>query len=370
MLATSKSSNGIAAASGADGGAPKGSHEAGLARRLIPRAPTAEEWMIGALFTLTLIASPLTGSARLAPKLVLGTAAGAVWMLIRIRRPASPKAPTTFAAPPVACVGVLAATLLAFAPTLAWLWTEYTDSIWRNPHGLFVILLMGLAIRSKLRRDRTPGAAGPEASPWGFVFLGAAALLLVVDTGVRSKILSVLALGLALPGLSLLLLGGRRTRLIAVPLAFAAFLLPFPERIGDPLGIARTTAEGTAWLLGVLDLPVLHYGTLFLVGNTPFEISQNCSGLTAVYGTFGFALLLACVTRSPWRRAALLLIPLPATIATNTLRCAFLLGSSMSLGTGLTESPLHGLSGIAVYVFVIAALWLTSDRERLREALA
>ena len=46
--------------------------------------------------------------------------------------------------------------------------------------------------------------------------------------GIRSELMSAVGLVLILPGLSLLLLGARRTRLSALPLLIAAMMLPIP----------------------------------------------------------------------------------------------------------------------------------------------
>jgi hypothetical protein len=156
----------------------------------------------------------------------------------------------TLARPAVSCLVLAGVVLLAFATTLFWLYAQYTNNIWQNPHSLFVPLFMVLLARGALRR--APRDPEPSASARGGALIALAALLLALDSWMKSQILSVLALVIALPGLSLILLGA----------------------------------------------PMIRHGTLFLLGEPPFEISQNCSGLTAVYETLGFAIMLLGPTRS------------------------------------------------------------------------
>ena len=94
---------------------------------------------------------------------------------------------------------------LAFAPTFAWLLGRWTDSIFRNGHGIFVPFLMAYLAMDQLKQDRDPQ---PHASAAGFAFLGASFVLLALDAAIKTELLSAFALVLALPGLSLLLFGG------------------------------------------------------------------------------------------------------------------------------------------------------------------
>ena len=345
-------------------GTPVDAASARALRRLRPptRRDVGFAALVGCLFSL----SPLTGSARLLPSLGLGVLAGAAVLVARLRRPPV-LAARTLAAPPVSALAMLAAAALLFAPILAWLYGEYTYSIWRNGHGLFVPFFMVLLARSALRRD---ASTQEESSAWGFAFLLPSLALLVVDAGVRSHYLSAIALVLALPGLSLLLLGARRTRLLALPLALGIFLIPAPPSWEHTLGLSNFTAIAAEPILTALELPVMRHQTLLRMPIGELSVGQNCSGWSALQAGFALAALLAATARSRVRGALLLLAVYPLVLAFNTLRAVFLVLLTLRYGGDVLHLPIHGLSGISVFAGTLLALWLFADRKALHEALS
>lgn len=335
------------------------------------RRPTRADLSFAALVGVLFALSPLTGRTRVLPSLVLGAAAAGVVLLGRIRRD-RPTAlgPTraTLARPSLAVAGLLILTAILFAPTLAWLFEAFTESVWRNGHGLFVPLFMVLLARSALRRDAD---AAEESSAWGFAWLVPALALVVADAGVGSLYLSVLGLVIALPGLSLLLLGARRTRALALPLALGVFLVPLPTLLEDTVGLRTLTAAIAKPILAAVDAPVVWHQTQARLPNHGFSVSENCSGFAALTASFAFAALLAATARSRVRGALLLLSVYPAVAFLNGARAAVLILLSMRFGEHImTTTPLHGLSGIAVFIVVLGGLWLCADRASFRQAIA
>src|SRR5262245_39185811 len=331
------------------------------------RGDLAFSALVGALFAV----SPMTGSARLAPSLALGAIAGGAVLVARMRRPRvadAARARFTFARPSPLAAAVLVVAALAFAPTLDWLVAEYTDAIWHNGYGVFVPFFMILLARHALRRDTS---AEEESSAWGFALLGPGVALAVLDAGIRSHYLSVIGLVLALPGLSLLLLGARRTRMIAVPLALGIFLVPPPTSLEQWVGLAEGTVALARPLLVPLDLPITWKQTqVILSAGYIISISQNCSGASALYAGIAFATMAAATARHRVRRWLPLLVVYPIVLVANALRCVTLILLCLYLGRDILHTPIHGLSGIAVYAAVLVSLCLCADRKSLREALS
>ena len=333
-----------------------------------------------ALVALLLAVSPATGSARWWLSALLGIAGGAVVLAVRIWRrrrevdlPAPARNPSSAGAtsgirPDLLAVAALLAVAVAFAPTLAWLFAEYTDAVWRNVHGVFVPLFVFLLARSALRRD--PAPSRPDALPWGLLLLAAGLGVAVLDAGVRSHHLAAVGLLVCVPGASLAFLGAGRTRLLAAPLALCAFALPVPAALEDPLGLTRLTTSLADPVVDALGVPALRHGTLFLTRNGSLNVSQNCSGLATLHAAAALSFVLAYTARGLPRRILIPLLVYPLTALANAVRLVGLVVMTDRTGMGFLHTPLHGLSGLLVLWFVLACLWLCADHRALREALS
>lgn len=318
--------------------------------------------LLGAVFA----ASPLSGAIDAHPRvsLVAGiVAAVGIFTIRRLRgrqaaqrHAAEPPLFQTKTAGPLVWV-LLAGSLVTFLPTLVWLFWEYTDAIWRNAHGIFVPIVMAVLARSRLRRDE---CRAEESSPWGIPLLVGGGLLAAIDSGARSDYLSALGLVIALPGLSLLLLGARRTRAIAFPLALGLFLIPIPPRLPEPLFLHTATAALVEPLLEALGTPTPRHQTAFLLPVGSFGISANCSGIATLYASVFLAVILAQSHSWP-RRAALLLSTWPITVGVNAVRTTFLIALCNRYGLEVLNSPIHGLTGIGTLWAVLILVFALAD---------
>jgi exosortase len=255
---------------------------------------------------------------------------------------------------------VLALGLLA-APTLVFLWEKWTRSIWLNGHGLFVPLLAGFLGYLALRREPTKTE---EPSAWGFALLVPALLLMAVDSAIKTELLAAFALLLCLPGLSLLLLGPRRTRALIFPFFLSFFMLPIPSAFLHivHLKLRLLTSIGTEHAIRLVGIPVFAEGTTIYMPHGTFRVVEECSGFAALYAGITIALVLAYLSESPRRRVLLLLLPFPLAMAGNVLRVALLGVLAESFGYGILDTPVHVLSGYFAFVLTLAALFLFAER--------
>ena len=254
---------------------------------------------------------------------------------------------------------------LAFAPTLVWFVERWTDGIFRNGHGIFMPLIVGYFAWEYLKQDPDPE---PRASGVGWLFLVAALGLLVLDSAIHSQLLAGAAFVLSLPGIALLLLGAKRTRGIAFPLLIAVFMLPIPAGALSRLYmVLRTmTAIVSSHLVPLFGVPVDRDGTLLRLPRSVVEVADNCSGFATLYAAILAAIVLAHMTRPPWRRAAVLLAAVPLALVCNFLRVTVLVLLVQGYGPQILDTQIHPLSGMALFVLVIGALLLIAGRDALR----
>jgi len=183
------------------------------------------------------------------------------------------------------------------APIMLNMGRKWTRSIWDNGHGLFVPFLVTFLAYAALRREPVKDE---EPSRWGYVILVPALLLIALDGVIKTQHLRAFGLLLCLPGLSLLLLGRRRTRAIRFPLGLAFFMLPLPPPLLTPLHLRLQliTAAGTEWLLHQLRLPVFAESTFLHLPHGILEVVAQCSGFSALYAAITIALVLAYLSHS------------------------------------------------------------------------
>jgi len=261
----------------------------------------------------------------------------------------------------------LAPFALAFAPTLSWLISRWTESVYRNGHGIFVPFLIGYLAWDQLKQDRDPQ---PRSSSLGLVFLGAAAAILILDSAIKTQLLSALALVLALPGLSLVFLGAKRTRSIVLPLAIGVFMLPIPVGAISALVMALRllTATVVAGVLPYLGIAVDRTGTTLAIPGQLVEVADNCSGYATLYAAILTAIILAHLSRNNTRRVLVVAAAVPLALVCNFARVAFLTILVRFYGGEILDTWIHPGSGMFLFVFVIGALIWLAGRDALRGA--
>lgn len=255
-----------------------------------------------------------------------------------------------------------------FAPTFVFLYDKWTGNIWENGHGLFMPFLMAYLAANALRAD--PHPERPEGSLWGLALVVPALLAASADFALRTAYLAAVGFVFLLPGLSLLLLGIRRTRMLAMPLLLGVFMIPIPNMMGAHLFLRSWTAQLVEPMIRFVGIPVLREDTLLVLPKETFLVADACSGFSTLYAAVGLSLILARYARSNWRRLALLVAAWPLALLCNTLRVFLLVVAAHWFGSDLLDTAFHGASGVATFWLVLLVLFMVSDRDNLREALA
>ena len=324
-----------------------------------------------------MVAGTVLGLSPLVPQhwlgsLVAGVATGSLVFVVALRRSADWADPGVEARPafsvPVASAIGLALWAALFAPTWYWLYQQWTGSLWSNQHGIFVPFAVAYLAHQTLRDD--PDGEREESSPWGYVWLVLGAIAALLDAGVQSGYLGTVGLLVSLPGVSLLMLGRRRTRALAVPFAIALLMLPFPRTLATEMQLREVTAIGAEWILHSFGVTALREATVLHLPGRTFVVSDACSGFSTLYAGVAVAFIMAAASSSHSRRLALVAAaPLLAVVA-NTIRVLLLIVLTQRFGTWVIDSWFHPATGVATFLIVISGLWLVGGRFAPRASLA
>ncbi len=261
----------------------------------------------------------------------------------------------------------LALFVLAFAPTVAWLCYRWTLGIWYTGHAGLVPAIVAYLAYQELRK---PPFHQPTGSAWGFVLLVPSTLLLVFDSAMGTQLLAAIALVLALPGLSLLLLGTAWTKRLVFPLLIAWFMLPIPADFLTPINLVlrHVSAWAAAYLVPLFGIPVYAEGTLLQIPGTSVLVADACSGFSTLYAALMTALILAHWSSSTSKKMLLFLSAPLLTLLCNSARVTILVLLIDRYGSELLKTPIHETTGVVTFVAVLAALFALAGRRALRGA--
>ena len=263
---------------------------------------------------------------------------------------------------------VAAELLILFAPVMQWLYGRWTMSVWHHAHGLLIPPVVAWFCYDELRRFKGQPVTG---SAWGFAFLVPALALHAIDTTMHTQLLAAVALVLALPGLSLLLLGVPRTRAILFPLAFTAFALPIPLSMTESLHLAlrQVATKGVTTLLPLLNVPFHSEATTIYLTRGTVQIADACSGFSTLYAALAVACLLAYSARN-WKQSAVTLVAaVPIAIGANILRVLLLVALVAFSGEAVLDTWIHPASGMMTFAIALPALfWIARTREETKGA--
>lgn len=271
------------------------------------------------------------------------------------------------ALPPLSLCLALVLFLLLFLPTLQWLLAVSMASVWTNGHGLFTPFIMGyFALRTLRRFD----GEEPESSAWGFLFLGLGVALMLLDLVPNTFYMAALGGILCLPGLSLLFFGVRRTRALTLPLALGFFLIPIPYVVGSHLYLQLISAAGTEPLLRLFGYPVVRQGTLLMLPTFTIEVTDACSGFSALYAAIFVGVILVAYSASPLRKIGMALAVVPVAMISNAIRVFSLVVLVDLTGVTVLESTLHPATGAVSFWVVILTLFMIAGRKTIRAVFA
>lgn len=250
---------------------------------------------------------------------------------------------------------------VAFAPSVAWLIERWTMNIYYNGHGIFVPFVVAYLVRENLQRDPI---TQPESSGWGFLFMAAGLGMLAADVGIQTDLLGAAGLVVCLPGLSLLLLGARRTRALAFPLLLCLFMLPVPAGAVSQvhLVLRQISAVGSHLVVSAYGIPILKEGTTLYLPHAAVEVADACSGVSTLYASLLLGMVLSYLTNSVPKRVALMIAAVVLAVLCNSIRVAGLVLIVHYWGVDLLDTALHELTGIAVFVVVLVALFAIAGR--------
>jgi exosortase A len=158
-------------------------------------------------------------------------------------------------------------------------------------------------------------------------------------------------------------LGTAALRLLAFPLAFLFFAVPFGEFLMPTL-IDRT-ADVTIWALRLTGVPVYREGNFFTIPTGRWSVVEACSGLRYLIASLMVGCLFAYLSyRTLRRRAIFVACAIAVPIVANWIRAYMIVMLGHLSGNRLAVGADHLLYGWVFFGVVMALLFFIGARWR------
>jgi exosortase len=181
---------------------------------------------------------------------------------------------------------------------------------------------------------------------------------------------SILAVVIWWIGSFVLCFGLRLARMFLFPLGFLFWLVPIPASALDKIVAIwqQGSAISASLLFSALGIPVTQDGIMLSIPGLTLEVAQECSSLRSSLMLVVTSMVLAHLfLRSFWRKAAVVLVAIPLSIAKNGVRIFTISMLGTRVDPGFLHGTLHHKGGVLFFLLalftVLLLIWLLNGGE-------
>ncbi len=250
---------------------------------------------------------------------------------------------------------------------LAWRNDQYTHILLILPVSVALIYLEWPALKSISAPNFRVGIV-----LLAVCVLGAAILkwsLVALSSDVRVSI-DMIVVVLWWIGAFVLCFGTRVSRSLIFSLCFLFWLVPFPEAMLNAVVtfLQRGSAVAADLLFTAAGVPVARDGFLLTIPGITVQVAQECSSIRSSLMLLVTTMVLAQLSlRSPWRKALVIALAVPLSVAKNALRIFTIAMLGTRVDPGFLTGRLHHQGGIVFFLIslvgVFVLLWLLRRAE-------
>ena len=260
-----------------------------------------------------------------------------------------------------ACAGFLA---LMYAEPFEKMVGNWDDPDSYYSHGFLIppIVLYLLWLKRK------EFLAAPQSShPLGYLLVGGACAMLLLSDFLAFVIGAQLSFLPMVFGLSLLLFGWQRTKIIWFPLFFLIMMIPLPGSVTQAfsLRLKLFASEVAVQMAHGIGYSIIRDGSYIYFKDDLLLVGDVCGGLRSLIALLAIGLLMAYFSKTPtWARVVILLMAVPIAIIANIFRIFTLCLVAYYHGSTFAAGTFHDISGILI--FVVAFILFFSLESLLR----
>jgi exosortase len=155
------------------------------------------------------------------------------------------------------------------------------------------------------------------------------------------------------------------------------WIVPIPQVLLDPL--VRLLQEGSVvsarLLFAAVGIPVAQDGTQLTIPGLTIEVARECSSIRSSLMLVVTTMVLAqMLLRSAWRKAVVIAVAIPLSVAKNGLRIFVLAMLATRVDRTFLTGRLHHQGGIIYFLIALAVIflliWVARSSEERRSSSA
>jgi len=238
----------------------------------------------------------------------------------------------------------------------------------RSDENTHILLIFPISLAFICAEWKSIRVFAASKTGYGLVVLCAAGLLAALsrlhNTWMTADLrlsIEMLALVSGWIGSFALCFGPRVCRALLFPLGFLFCMVPLPAFALD--GIVRYLQQGSVVaarsLFAVTGVPVVQNGFLLTIPGLTIEVAKECSSIRSSLLLLITTLVLAqLLLRSPTKKAFLVALAVPLSVAKNGLRIFSIALLGTRVNPGFLTGKLHRQGGIVFFVISLLAMFL------------
>ena len=253
---------------------------------------------------------------------------------------------------------------------LVW-WRPLTASLalaLRDNQYTHILLILPISITLIYLEWKSSETSAESRSSFGLILLVAAvaasivARLQIFPLRLDEQLsVSMLALVAWWIGAFIVSFGTRAFQRALFPLCFLFWIVPIPEFVLNP--IVRLLQEGSVasarLLFAAVGVPVARDGTQLTIPGLTVEVAPECSSIRSSLMLVVTTMVLAQMSlRSVWRKALVVAVAIPLSVAKNGLRIFVLAMLTTRVDRSFITGRLHHQGGIIYFLIALAAIIL------------
>lgn len=247
---------------------------------------------------------------------------------------------------------------LLYLRTFIWLaraW--FTDPYYS--HGFLVLLISGFITWREIRSYRRAQKVEPEPFKPGIYIFGFGLLLYTIGFITLFPFLAAISFLFTVSGLILYFYGKPLMRSLLFPLLFLIFAIPLPLLFLEEITyvLQSYSACSSAFIIGLLGIPVERTGAEIQLQNAAFTIGLPCSGMNTLISLLTLAAILIYLLRCPLvKKAVLFCAAVPIALGANILRIVSILLVANAYGAEAAIRFFHDFSSILLFLVALFGL--------------